>query len=95
VRTDEKVMCWRAQRTIWGIERTVVVDVSDKLREGQIRGLAQHLAPRLKKLEELAAALSKARSKRRSREEVDHEVDRILQGQYIHRVLLRNFDLWD
>jgi len=34
---------FRDKREIWGEERTVVVFVSDKLREGQIRGLLQEL----------------------------------------------------
>jgi transposase len=87
VRPGEKVMSWRVQRTIWGAERTVVVYVSEQLRDGQIRGLRQHLIPRTKKLDELAATLGKARGKRRTREQVEREVERILSGQYIRRVL--------
>jgi transposase len=92
VRPGEKVKSWRDRRVIWGAERTVVVYVSTQLREGQIRGLRQHLVPRTKKLDDLAARLAKARSKRRSREQLEREVDRILQGQYIRQVLRVELD---
>ena len=87
VRQGEVVQCWRAQRPIWNAERTVVVYVSERLRAGQIRGLKQHLAQRLKQLAELGEALRKPRAKRRSREQVEQEIERLSQGQFVHRVL--------
>ena len=87
VRQGEMVQCWRARRPIWDAERTVVVYVSERLRAGQIRGLKQHLAQRLKKLTKLGEALRKPRAKRRTREQVEQEVERLSQGQLVHRVL--------
>lgn len=92
VRPGEEVKSWRDRRVIWGAERTVVVYVSTQLRDGQIRGLRQHLGPRARKLDELAATLAKAHSKRRSREQLEREVDRILHGQYIRQVLRVELD---
>ncbi len=87
VRPGESVLSWRARRPIWGADRTVVVYVSERLRTGQIRGLNQHVAQRLKKLTELAEALRAPRAKRRTREQVEREIERLRQGQFIHRVL--------
>jgi transposase len=92
VRPGEQVKSWRDRRVIWGAERTVVVYVSTQLRDGQIRGLRQHLGPRTTKLDELAATLANPRSRRRTREQLEREVDRILHGQYIRQVLRVELD---
>src|SRR5258708_1238283 len=40
----EEVPAYRTRRTIWGAERTVVVLLSERLRDGQKRGILQHVA---------------------------------------------------
>ena len=87
VRSGEMVQAWRSRREIWGAERTVVVFVSERLREGQIRGLHQHLAKRMKRLSELSSALANPRAKRRKRDKLDQQLKRILSGQHTSRVL--------
>lgn len=87
VRPGESVLSWRARRPIWGADRTVVVYVSERLRDGQVRGIKQHLAQRLKKLKALAEALQRPRARRRTREQVEREVERLCQGQFMRRVL--------
>jgi hypothetical protein len=52
----------RLERTIWGTERTVLLFVSERLRQGQIRGLLQHLNKRIQALEQWRNQLAKPRS---------------------------------
>ena len=52
----------RLQREIWGKRRTVVLFVSEQLRQGQIRGLTQHLNKACSALERWKAELAKPRS---------------------------------
>jgi transposase len=53
---------FRDKRVIWGEERTVVVFISDKLREGQIRGLLQELDNVEKNLKNLQESLKNPRA---------------------------------
>lgn len=53
---------FRDKRVIWGEERTVVVFVSDNLREGQIRGLRQELDKIDKNLKDLQESLKNPRA---------------------------------
>ena len=63
----EAVQAYRTQRTIWGKQRTAVVLVSERLRDGQIRGVLQHVASVKKWLSRLAGTLKRGKQ-RRSRE---------------------------
>jgi len=87
VRPGETVKAWRTRRNVWGAERTCVVFVSERLREGQIRGLHQHLEKRQKQIAELSETLLNPRAKRRKRDRLDSQIARILSGQQISRVL--------
>ena len=87
VRPGEMVQAWRSRREIWGADRTVVVFVSERLREGQIRGLHQHLDKRTKQLSELSKTLDNPRAKRRKRDNLDRQIKRITSGQHVSRVL--------
>jgi transposase len=55
-------LVFRDKREIWGEERTVLVFVSDNLREGQIRGLLQELANVEKNLKNLQESLKNPRA---------------------------------
>jgi len=60
--TGMNLCVFRDKRTVWGEERTVVVFFSDKLREGQIRGLRQELDKVEKNLSHLQESLKNPRS---------------------------------
>jgi transposase len=77
----------RLTRTIWGKERTVLLFISEQLRSGQIRGLAQHLNKRIKKLDEWKEQLEKPRSGPRSVESANQQIEAILSGQHLKKVL--------
>jgi len=77
----------RLTREVWGAERTVVLFVSEQLREGQIRGLQQHLEKRLKGLADWKEQLAQPRPGPRTKESAAKRVNQILSGQYIGDVL--------
>jgi transposase len=83
----EGIPALRLTRQVWGAERTLVLFVSEQLREGQIRGLGQHLEQRLKELAEWKEQLARPRSGPRSKASAAKRVTRILSGQYIRDVL--------
>ena len=44
LQNGETVLAYREQRKIWGTERTALVLLSERLRQGQMRGILQHVA---------------------------------------------------
>lgn len=59
---EKEFFVFRDTRKIWEEERTVVVFISDKLREGQIRGLGQELDKAELKLKDLQTGLKNPRA---------------------------------
>ena len=72
---------------VWGQERTLVLLISETLRAGQIRGLAQHLDKCLKKLQVWKQALAKPGSGPRNPAGAEKTVRTLRQGQYMEKVL--------
>jgi len=77
----------RLTQEIWGADRTVVLFVSERLRQGQIRGLQQHLDKRLAKLADWKRQLAKPRSGPRSAETARKRIDELLRAQHVRQVL--------
>lgn len=78
---------YRTVRNVWGADRTVVVLVSDRLRDGQYRGILQHLTSTKKWLDRLAQTLS-AGKQRRSRSQIERDIQARLMGrQHLSKVL--------
>lgn len=73
-------LCCRTRKEIWGKERTVVLYISEKLRQGQIRGLKQTLAKKYEQLNALKTALSNPRARKKERSSVEKKVQEILKG---------------
>lgn len=84
---EETVQAYRTQRTIWGRKRTVVVLISDRLRDGQTRGILQHVASSEKWLSKLADTLKRGKQ-RRPREAIERDIQTRLNGrQHLQRVI--------
>lgn len=49
----DDVLCYNARKKIWGLDFTVVVYISEKLLQGQIRGIEQNIKKLFKKLSAL------------------------------------------
>ena len=83
----EGIPALRLTHEIWGAERTVILFVSEQLRDGQIRGLEQHLSKRLMALAQWKEQLAKPRSGPRSEESAAKRIDKLLDGQFLRKVL--------
>jgi transposase len=88
---EEKVLAYRTRRTLWGSERTLVVVLSERLREGQKRGVLQHVASAERWFARLAETLDRGKQ-RRSPTRIRHDIEARLRGrQHLRKVL--KFDL--
>lgn len=83
----QSVSAHRARKHIWGTERTVVVLVSERLREGQMRGILQHVASARRWLDDLANTLRRGKQKR-NRARIERDIELRLKGrQHLSHVL--------
>lgn len=81
------VRALRLTHQVWGEKRTVVLYLSQRLRQGQIRGLEQHLEKRLRELAAWQQQLAKPRSGPRSQAAADKRIAKLLAGQHLRQVL--------
>lgn len=84
----DPVLAYREQRKIWGAERTTVLLLSERLREGQMRGILQHVESALRWLSDLADTLSRGKQ-RRNRARIQRDIEGRLQGRQHLREVLR------
>jgi transposase len=83
----EEVLAYRTRRTIWGAQRTAIVLLSERLREGQKRGILQHVASAQRWLSRLERTLKRGKQ-RRDRVRIQHDIDARLRGrQHLRKVL--------
>jgi transposase len=83
----EGIPTLRLTKEVWGAERTVILFISEQLRDGQIRGLQQHLCKRLKTLAQWKEQLAKPNSGPRSEEVAAKRIEDLLKGQFLREVL--------
>jgi transposase len=76
----ETVMAYRARKVVWGKERALVVLVSERLRQGQMRGILQHVEAAKRWLSRLAATLQRGKQ-RRSRARIEEDIAARLRGR--------------
>jgi transposase len=82
----------RLEREIWGKRRTVVLFISEQLRQGQIRGLMQHLKKAIRTLERWRTQLAKPRSGPRTPEAAERQIHALLSAQHLNKVLKVDYD---
>jgi transposase len=85
---DRKLEVYREKTEIWGEERTVLVFVSEKLKEGQLRGVYQSLRKKEKCLKELQKRLLNPRAKKRSRGSLEKVINKITSGQFMEGLII-------
>jgi len=88
----EGVVGYRTKKTLFDREWTVVVTRSEELLQGQLRGIAQHLSKRRRRLFALQAKLRRsqkrgAKGKGYSRESLERHAAELTQGQYLRDLL--------
>lgn len=80
---------YRARRAVWGAERTVLLFISEELREAQTRGLNQQLAKRIQDLEAWREQLAKPKS---GPKDAVKALAKVQGGQYLKDFLQVTFD---
>lgn len=86
------VAAHRTKKTVQGHDWTVVVTRSQALLDGQLRGIAQHIAKRRKQFRELRRKLRAsqrpgAKGKGYTRESLESHARALCQGQYVKEIL--------
>lgn len=76
------LMVYREKKTIWLEQRTVVVFISARLKQGQLRGVYQSIEKIKSRLEKLKTSLTR-KNKKRTKSQVQKIVERITRGQYM------------
>jgi transposase len=89
---DNELEIYREKRDVWGAERTVLVFVSQRLKDGQFRGVYQELDKKEKRLKEVQKALLNPRSKKRTREQLETILQKLLQGQFMDGLITYQLD---
>ncbi len=85
---QEEIPIYRVKTKIWGKERTCVVTISSVLKEGQLRGIHQHLIKKYEALNELKQKLEKQSSRiRLTKSDLEVRLHKIIQGQFIEEIL--------
>ena len=80
---------YRTRRVVWGAERTVLLFISEELREAQMRGLNQQLAKRIQDLEAWREQLAKPKS---GPKDAVKALAKVQGGQYLKDFLQVAFD---
>jgi transposase len=75
------ILCYRTRKVVWGKERTIVIYLSQKLKEGQLRGLKQALSKKFEQLRELKAKLNEPKARKRSKEKLEEQIKNIIHGE--------------
>lgn len=84
---DTELELYRDKRVIWGEERTVVVFISQQLKDGQLRGVYQALNKKKKRLKEIQCSLANPNAKARDRKKLTETLDDLLKGQFMDGLL--------
>jgi transposase len=84
----EGVRVHHTQKEVFGKMRTIVITRSRALLRGQVRGIRQHLAKKLKALRELQSLVARShesgwKGKPYTEESIQRNLDKIISGQYI------------
>jgi len=91
INIGEKIIkCYKTQKMLWGKKRTIIIYISERLKEGQLNGVDKSL---LKKMEELGQFKEKInlKSKMGTKKEIENKVKRIIKGEYCEKII--DFDI--
>lgn len=80
IQPGETVPAYRTKREIWGSDRTVVVLCSERLRQGQMAGVMQHVAKAQKWLSEQVEILRRGKQ-RRDRARIQRDIENHIKGR--------------
>lgn len=78
---EENFQIFRDKKEIWGEDRTVIVFISKKLKEGQIRGIYAELDKTINKLLKENSRLANPKSKSFTKTELNKRIDVIINSR--------------
>ena len=81
----QELLVYKTTTEIWGRKRTCVVFVSELLRDGQTRGVLQHLEKKYKELDKFQRILNG--KKKFSIAEIEERLATIIEGQFVPEIL--------
>jgi transposase len=88
----EEVPVYRVKKEIWGEQRTCAITVSNQLKEGQIRGIYQHLQKKYKALDDFKRQIENPkRRKIYHRQTIEKRLVKIISGQFVEQILKYEF----
>lgn len=89
---DKELEIYREKRDVWGEERTVLVFVSQRLKDGQFRGVYQALEKKEKRLKEIQKGLLSPRSRKKTKEQLENLIQKLLKGQFMDGLITYNLE---
>jgi len=85
---DKDILCYRTQKTIWGRKRECILAFSQKLKDGQIRGLDKEIEDKLHKLAELKQKLKSDKSRiSKKMTDIEKRVKNIISGSHCSKII--------
>ena len=87
----EPIRCYRVRQSIWHLDLTVVVYISEKLRQGQIRGTEQAIGKAFEQLSLLRESIKSPtrRGRKRTQKQVQTRIANILVKTHLPKNLLK------
>jgi transposase len=87
---QEKMECYRTRTLIWQLDFTVVVYISEKLRQGQIRGIEQNIRKLFSKLGELKTNIHTPtrRGRKRMRATLEKKITALISSHHLNSELI-------
>lgn len=79
---DKTIRCYRTSKNLWGEKRTIIIYLSEKLKEGQIRGVERSVLKKIEKLKELRNKLKKSSARKRKKEQLAEQIKKIISGEW-------------
>ena len=86
------IRVYRDKRIIWQEERTIIIFISNKLKDGQIRGIYQSLEKIEKQLKQVKEELLSPKAKKRNKEQLENKINNLIKGQLIKNLINWSID---
>jgi len=81
------IRVYKTTKQLWGHEHVVLIKISNKLKEGQIRGLNRDIQKAISQLQQLKCQVESKRYSRRKEQQIQRQVEKILKRQYIKDII--------
>jgi transposase len=87
----KQLSVYRGKHSVWGEQRTVLIFVSERLKDGQLRGIYSGLKKRMDGLEEIRKSLARQNlsggKKKQELQALKDKVSKIVKGQFIRGII--------